>query len=301
MLPWQKVWPCSPACARVGQDLRTTISFHIWRVVTQLEHFLSVSKRGLSDLHKETAGRCSPWRARCTGRGPPRSGIAGGSASQSEPGKEGIQNWENAKWLSGPWRRWWRPRSSCQPSASLGRTTPRWSWCSPGPRWEHFVQEKIKKIGKGMRLQPGWNVSEGEADVKVRVPERKAVAEKQALFIVGSIIWSPVRKYLNTTTNRMTNVLYTLMIQTMWALPLAKTSWCICRQGNGIKMAKEARSKSKYTCSGRPWCSPCHAALALGAASHTPRSCKGIYQTKKYLRRRKNWKLKKLKLPRGEK
>ena len=28
MLPWQKVWPCSPAYERVGQDLRTIISFH---------------------------------------------------------------------------------------------------------------------------------------------------------------------------------------------------------------------------------------------------------------------------------
>ena len=51
-----------------------------------------------------------------------------------------------------------------------------------------LFKKRLNKIGKGMRLQPGWNVSEGEADVKVRVPERKAVAEKQALFIVGSII-----------------------------------------------------------------------------------------------------------------
>ena len=35
-----------------------------------------------------------------------------------------------------------------------------------------------------MRLQPGRDVSEGEADVKVGVPEGKAVAERQALFIV---------------------------------------------------------------------------------------------------------------------
>ena len=35
-----------------------------------------------------------------------------------------------------------------------------------------------------MRLQPGRNVSEGEADVEVRVTEGKAVAERQALFIV---------------------------------------------------------------------------------------------------------------------
>ena len=41
-----------------------------------------------------------------------------------------------------------------------------------------------KRLNKGMRLQPGRNVSEGEADVEVRVSEGKAVAERQALFIV---------------------------------------------------------------------------------------------------------------------
>ena len=47
-----------------------------------------------------------------------------------------------------------------------------------------LFKKRLNKIGKGMRLQPGRNVSEGEADVEVRVTEGKAVAERQALFIV---------------------------------------------------------------------------------------------------------------------
>ena len=47
-----------------------------------------------------------------------------------------------------------------------------------------LFKKRLNKLGNGMRLQPGRNVSEGEADVEVRVTEGKAVAERQALFIV---------------------------------------------------------------------------------------------------------------------
>ena len=155
------------------------------KVATHREHFLSVSKRGLSNLHKETAGRCSPWRARCTGRGRPRSGIAGGSASQSEPGKERIQNWKNAKWLSedlGGGDGDHVPHAD-HPLHSVGQLLDDLDAVQP-LAGNILSKKRLNKIGKGMRLQPGRNVSEGEADVEVRVAEGKAIAERQALSII---------------------------------------------------------------------------------------------------------------------
>ena len=165
-----------------GSRSENNNQFPYKKVVTHREHFLSVSKRGLSNLRKETGGRCSPWRARCTGRGRPRSGIAGGSASQSEPGKERIQNWKNAKWLSedlGGGDGDHVPHAN-HPLHAVGQLLDDLDAVQALAGNILFK----KRLNKGMRLQPGRNVSEGEADVEVRVPEGKAVAERQALFIV---------------------------------------------------------------------------------------------------------------------
>ena len=93
-----------------------------------------------------------------------------------------VQNWKNAKWLSedlGGGDGDHVPHAN-HPLHSVGQLLDDLDAVQALAGNILFK----KRLNKGMRLQPGRNVSEGEADVKVRVTEGKAVAERQALFIV---------------------------------------------------------------------------------------------------------------------